>query len=977
MKTNFSLRSRLIFSMLLVIGIQTLFLVLSLYIAKVFYMIDSNEFKMFNTAIENQVQKFNKDSAKLISGIGEVSLNLSNILLESSDNFTSGTGKYNDTMLAGSRVIIDVLKNNNITGAFFILDDSKPDVKNFLGDNSTGAVYIRTTTPDIYDSNLQNMIMEAGSVRLLKELGISGAADWPHDELNYEGLKDKDFFVKPIQACEQFPNSEIQRYGYWQKPFKILCDNDVVTYTLPLLDGYGQPFGIIGIEIESAFFSSHYIFSLEAPYEKSFYVMGEVKSSYLKTDWLIAQNPFIRQQLSQLDKLKLSELNEFCVSTVNVKQIGEMYCSVKPLVMYSRNSPYYNEAWSFVGFVQTSVLHSSSERVRLNIWSIIIGSTLFSILCIFLVAYLSTKKINALTKSLKTASYNQSVSFERIGFKEIDDLTMTLEKLNQDVLNASKTTSNILQMSLMPIGGYEIKDGSDYVNVTDYIYKLLNIENDVLISKSEWENIYGSLISNITCFENVYCFEKDNNAVYLRINEKQTDTGIIGVIVDVSDDVIEQMNLRDQLEHDFLTGLYNRNTFYDKVDSIIAHNPDMIGAMIFADLDNLKYVNDTYGHEAGDELIKKASKRFNKLAEFGGLVSRISGDEFAMFIYGFDDRESLLKIIKTTIMDDEISYINVAGGEEVAVRFSSGISWYPKDGKNTTMLLKYADFTMYEAKKNEKGAIYEFDYDSYSKNKYILENGEMINNLILNELIYFVSQPIVSLKDGSIYSYEALMRSSVGNFKNPLDILNVAKYHSKLKVLERLVFKVAFETILKYKDDIKDSKIFINSIPNYMITFEELQNYRELYPVDFNKLVIEVTETKCDSLINFSQNVSKIRDAGVKLAIDDFGKGHSGELRVLALNPDIIKIDMDLIQGISEDSRKRELLSSLIEFCHARDIMIIAEGIEERADLETLVKLKVDLAQGYYLAKPSDGFKALDEVKAEEIKQIILNMSGV
>ena len=147
--------------------------------------------------------------------------------------------------------------------------------------------------------------------------------------------------------------------------------------------------------------------------------------------------------------------------------------------------------------------------------------------------------------------------------------------------------------------------------------------------------------------------------------------------------------------------------------------------------------------------------------------------------------------------------------------------------------------------------------------------------------------------------------------------------------------------------------------------------------MDFNKLVIEVTETKCDSLINFSQNVSKIRDAGVKLAIDDFGKGHSGELRVLALNPDIIKIDMDLIQGISEDSRKRELLSSLIEFCHARDIMIIAEGIEERADLETLVKLKVDLAQGYYLAEPSDGFKALDEVKAEEIKQIILNMSGV
>ena len=199
------------------------------------------------------------------------------------------------------------------------------------------------------------------------------------------------------------------------------------------------------------------------------------------------------------------------------------------------------------------------------------------------------------------ASYNQSVSFERIGFKEIDDLTMTLEKLNQDVLNASKTTSNILQMSLMPIGGYEIKDGSDYVNVTDYIYKLLNIENDVLISKSEWENIYGSLISNITCFENVYCFEKDNNSVYLRINEKRTDTGIIGVIVDVSDDVIEQMNLRDQLEHDFLTGLYNRNTFYDKVDSIIAHNPDMIGAMIFADLDNLKYVNDTYGHEEGVE----------------------------------------------------------------------------------------------------------------------------------------------------------------------------------------------------------------------------------------------------------------------------------------------------------------------------------------------------------------------------------------
>ena len=978
MKTKFSLRTILIFSMLLIISIHTLVFISSLYAANVFYMIDSNEFKVFNTTIENQVQKFNKDSAKLISSVGETSLELSDTLLKTSDKFKGGTERYDDTMFAGGNVIIDTLKNNHITGAFFILDNSNPDVKEFLGADNTGSVYIRTTTPGVYDSSPNNMIMEAGSVNLLKKLGIVGAVNWPHDELNYKNLKNEKFFTKPIVAAKKFKGSEIQRFGYWNEPFDILRDQEeVILYTLPLLDRYGNPFGIVGIEIETSFFGSNYVFSLESPYEKSFYLVGEVKDDYLKTDWSVTQNLFGQHELSKMDKVELSAINKTGVSAASLGKMGEMYCSTKPLVMYSRNSPFYKDAWSFVGFVPKNTLHSSSKDVRLKIWTTLIASVIFSIICILFFAYLSTKRISTLTESLKNVSYTRPVSFEQIGFKEIDELTTTLEILNRDIINSSKTLSNILEMSLLPIGGYEIRHEYEDVNLTDYIYELLDINSDVSISKAEWDNIYKDLTINPTNFENVYCYEKEGNYIYLRIHEKPTEMGVAGAIVDVSENIKEQLNLRNQLEHDALTGLYNRTAFYMKVEELIKQDPEMIGAMIFADLDNLKYVNDTYGHEVGDRLIIKASERFKTIVELGAIAARISGDEFAIFMYGFDNRESLLKTIEKTIMDEEISYIAVSGGEKVAVRFSAGISWYPKDGTNIRTLLKYADFAMYEAKKNEKGAIYEFDYGVYSQNKYILENNEMINTLIANELIHFVFQPIVSLKDGSIYSYEALMRSSLENFKNPLDILNVAKYHSKLKVLERLVFKIAFKTISEHENEIKDSKIFINSIPNYMIEFKELQEYKKMYPIDFGRLVIEVTETKCDSLINFSKNVSRIRDSGIQFAIDDFGKGHSGELRVLNLNPDIIKIDMDLVQGISKDVRKRELLLNLIEFYHARDIIIIAEGIEEREDLEVLVELGVDLAQGYYLSKPAEEFKSLDEEKFEELKQIIKSKSQI
>ncbi len=515
--------------------------------------------------------------------------------------------------------------------------------------------------------------------------------------------------------------------------------------------------------------------------------------------------------------------------------------------------------------------------------------------------------------------------------------------------------------------------------MTDFLYKLLHIENGSIVTKDEWKLHYKKLTSEVHSeYDNVYKYidEITQTEYWLRIKTAEGKNSIIGVVFDVTEEMRENSKLINQLEFDALTGLRCQTAFRARATNIIQKNQDKIGALAFIDLDNLKYINDNFGHEFGDKLIIDASKIFKNFEQHKAITCRYSGDEFAIFFWGYDTKEELSEVITQLKKESNKHYIDLTNGRKNKIRFTGGVAWYPEDAQDVKELLKIADFTMLEAKHREKGSIYEFNKDRYENMSYLLENVEAINRLIDEQLLRFAFQPIVDMKTGEIYAYEALMRPLIKEFNGPLEVISVAAAQSKLPQLERVLMTIIFETIHEHIDEIGDKFIFINSIPNEALEDNQsmlVKNIKAQYGQYFNKVVVEILERDSRDENGLVNEVNYLKDNGLQIAIDDFGSGYSNEVRIIKLSPSIVKIDMELIQGISKNTDKQTIVKGLIDFCHQKEIRIVAEGVECKEDLNYLMDIDVDYIQGYYLATPDFEFVDLSEEQKKEIVDYIKN----
>ncbi|MBO5434371.1 EAL domain-containing protein [bacterium] len=221
-------------------------------------------------------------------------------------------------------------------------------------------------------------------------------------------------------------------------------------------------------------------------------------------------------------------------------------------------------------------------------------------------------------------------------------------------------------------------------------------------------------------------------------------------------------------------------------------------------------------------------------------------------------------------------------------------------------------------------------------------------------------QPVVSAIDGDIYSYEALMRPKSELSLNPLQIIKYASISGKLDALEG----VTFLNILSIFDDTKQSfgnkKIFINSIPEAMLSDEELEIVQSIIQRHPDKIVIEMTEQSEMDDDKLNDLKALYNDMGLKLAIDDYGTGYSNIQNLFRYTPDYVKIDRSLISNIDTDQKKRHFVREIVEFCHENGIKALAEGVETYEEMHTVIMLGVDLIQGYYTAKPSASI--IDEI---------------
>ena len=436
--------------------------------------------------------------------------------------------------------------------------------------------------------------------------------------------------------------------------------------------------------------------------------------------------------------------------------------------------------------------------------------------------------------------------------------------------------------------------------------------------------------------------------------------------------VAERNRIEHERDYDALTGLYSRQAFF-RVCGELFEKSDTLrhAALMMTDLDNLKTINDTYGHDWGDIYLRQTAHSLRQNSPGGTVVARLSGDEFLLLFYGYETREALRADIKKLEENFAQSSAALPDGKGLCIRMSGGVAWYPEDALDLDTLKKYADFAMYEVKHSTKGEIREFDMERYRAGVYAMEQRSDFEKLIRERRVDYDFQPIVSAHDGHVVAYEALMRPQLPTLRSPLTVMQLASEMGRMYDIEKLTLFRACECYEELEAAGKldaDALIFVNSIASVSLSDEDWASYCEAHSATLPKLVVEITEEEEMNERELERKRDFLGSPGA-FALDDYGSGYSNEGSLLELAPRFIKVDIAIIRGIDTDADKQQFLKTLIDYARPRGIYVLAEGVETLSELRKVLEMGVDLLQGYCLACPAAEPVAIDEKAVQVIRE--------
>ena len=457
---------------------------------------------------------------------------------------------------------------------------------------------------------------------------------------------------------------------------------------------------------------------------------------------------------------------------------------------------------------------------------------------------------------------------------------------------------------------------------------------------------------------------------YIMLRVTTEDRVQVGLAEDVTAATQERLRIERERDYDVLTSLYNRQAFH-RVSHELFQNPERLGvaALLMMDLDDLKHINDTYGHDWGDHYIQNTGRCIAEHSPPGTVCARLSGDEFLLLFYGYLGREQLREKLEALTRAMQQAVVVLPSGSDLHISISGGVAWYPEDGRDIETLKKYADFAMYQVKHSTKGQMKDFDIGVYNQEAYIARTRREFHQLISEERMYYYFQPIFSAQTGRVHAYEALMRSDLPTLRSPATIMKLAREQGALYEIERLTFRKALEGFdnLRSKNLVdRQALIFINSIASVCLRREDSEYMDQRWHELRRQMVIEITE---EEEMNRQALEIKRHAPGFSgmFALDDYGSGYSNEGSLLELAPRFIKVDISIIRGIDSDPDKQQILRNVVRYAQPRSMQIIAEGVETAAEMRTVIDLGADLLQGYFLARPA----AVPDPIAPEAAEII------
>ncbi|OUR66797.1 hypothetical protein A9Q73_06620 [Bermanella sp. 47_1433_sub80_T6] len=630
-----------------------------------------------------------------------------------------------------------------------------------------------------------------------------------------------------------------------------------------------------------------------------------------------------------------------------------------------------------------------NNRWQQQIQFIFIVSLLVIALAFMIARYLQQlliKPIQKITSTARTISEQQDYSLraER-GVKDelgdmVDVFNDMLSKIQQENDRLGASEEKFRQLSTVsPVGIFQVdlEHKITYVNnrwsqITGMEQPHVSLENWLsrirIQDRRRALKAWSALMQHHQDFVVEVGFEKGEDITWSIIEAsvlhdgKGEVYGYMGAISDITDLKNAQLQMETLAFFDPLTGLSNRRLFIDRLEKAVSESRrrSTFIALLFIDLDQFKRINDSLGHEAGDQLLVEIARRLETSVRESDTVSRIGGDEFTVLLSDIDSSNGVRHICEKilTRLGKPIAINN----QEVITTVSIGITLGPSDGDTGSTLMRNADMAMYQAKAMGRN---NYQFFSEDMNQEMMGYLEIEKNLrasikAQDEFVIFY-QPKTNLSDGEFIGAEALIRwlPKGKDMISPDRFIPIAEESGLIVPIGKWVLR---ESCMQIKRLIdlgvwpEHAKVAVNLSARQFSDPELIHHIQEtlqLTGCPVSILELEITEsTLMGDVESAILTMRHIKEIGISIAIDDFGTGYSSLSYLKRFPIDVLKVDRSFVMDIPKDRNDMEITAAVIAMAHKLHLKVVAEGIETQAQLDFLKDNHCEYGQGYYIAKP-------------------------
>lgn len=904
--------------------------------------------------------------------------------------------------------LIDTARLRGVSGAYIIWN-SRPAGQDHLSD---GIRIIDNEIQATYHDNSDIRIKTGPSI-LAYEQDIKLDQNWTRyyltDELSGEICRAINFrfaadHLRESVELEESKPSRLQKssFAFWSEPFGSELTNGKLVYTAPIVDESMRLIGLMGIEIDPKSILS--VLPVRDPgYSSSSFLVGIRNSDgSIQLDQMLAketaagifesaasdsgilnlrllpskyENLFVAEHTDQQDK---SLLDNYLFAVRSLE-------SITPADINDKRQ------WVILESVDQAEFNNPSKEIKDRLLVVVAAAILLAGVGSFVAGTNLASPLIQLSKQLRKQRVEEEIKLPRFNITELDHLSGSIEQMSRRLKDSAFKTASIIDLLDLPIASFEEQPDNDEVIVSSAMRDLLDLQMDVKLQTSldmnTWNSLVAHLLSNPELgYDDVYRWQPGENdrVKWLRIKQARHDGRVSGIIVDISEEIIKHRRLVKELDYDDLTKLYTRQAFIHRVEVRLQQaSPGQFAVMLFVDLDNLKAINDNYGHQFGDQYLQLAASFMSSFRTIGGIAARFAGDEFAAFVGMKDSYEAAVDECGRIISQLPEQTIKLPDNTMISLKLSIGAAVYPNDAAVAGELLELADFAMYQRKHSGKNGLTWFNKADYDISRRKLEDRADLEELLSEVMIEYAAQPIADTSNGEVIGYDLRLRPTHPHIRHPLDLIRIAAEEGRLSQLEALMMSKAYAWVDDNLNDYSQAKVFVHLFETYSCRFKAVDTMAKDITIDdreqgswrgsdlagFDDVYFENLAGR----IVFVMDVSGAVPAEIISCCRERCNKYQADLALTGLEnfddnriifgdqlPEYIVFDLSLIRDITSDDNRQDLISLMIDHCNHLGISAVASGIASADELITVKQLGFNFAQGYYLGKPQAKASGLD-----------------